>query len=136
MKLRGLSWDGILSYFDISREPLTKEDWSRIEKQKRQAAQLKKRENLERDIAFTLAFLIRSAHTAMKQITKNNLEEYGETLNLLPWWEYCHEILCSGSDDQKRRCCEELKDMPIIKRNTAFKPGFDLGQWSREVLNG
>jgi DNA primase len=134
--LNGVDFKGALRLLGIEQGSLSGADFKAIRKREQQRAQARKDKKREQALAYTLAFLIRSAHKALADITADNLNDYVELFDKLPFWEYCHEILCSGTDQEKLECCKQLKDMKTIKRNTLFKPSFDLGAWAKRSCNG
>jgi hypothetical protein len=129
--LYGLDFKYACRYLGIEFSELTPQVRQQIEERKRLTAKRIKEEKREQDLSYTLAFLIRSAYKTKEHITPDNLDEFADTLDSLSWWEFCHEILCTGTTDEKRQCCEGLKDMKTIKRNSIFKPDFDFGKWLR-----
>jgi hypothetical protein len=135
-RLQGIDFKDVLKFLGIGQGPLSNEDYRKIKRREQQRQQTKRRIQRERDLAYTLAFLIRSAYKVMDHITSGNLDEFSDTLDSLSWWEYCHDTLCHGSENEKQQCCRELKNMPTIKRNSAFEPGFDLGKWAHRGCCG
>ena len=78
----------------------------------------------ERDIIYTLSVLIRAA---------SRRECF---VHLLPAWEWYHDMICTGTEEEKQEILEGLKDMPTISRNYLFKPDFNYRGWLRKFLNG
>ena len=124
-----------LRFLGISQGRLSNKDHKRIIKQKQKRQLSDRLKQRERNLAYTLAFRIRSAYKSLEDIKPDNIDDHRDTLDSLSWWEYCHETLCNGSDDEKHQCCEQLKKMPTVKRNANFKPDFDLGGWVRGRIN-
>ena len=135
-RLHGIDFKGALRLLGISQKPLSIEDHRKIKRRKQQRQQTERQIQRERDLVYTLAFLVRSAYKAMDHITPDNMDEFGDTLDSLSWWEYCHDTLCHDSENEKQQCRKELEDMPTVKRNTAFKSGFDLGEMLRRRTHG
>ena len=135
-RLHGIDFKGALRLLGISQKPLSNEDHRKIKRRKQQKQQTERQIQRERDLVYTLAFLIRSAYKAMNHITPDNIDEFGDTLDSLSWWVYCHDTLCNGAENEKQQCCNELQKMPTVKRNTIFKSDFIFGNWLRGSLNG
>jgi DNA primase len=112
---------------------LTGQQRHEIEKKKKIEA---KRLQRERDLVFTLGILIRATRKCTDGMTLEQFEEYGEIMNSLPTWEYCHNILSTGSKEEKQEVLEGLKNMQFISRKYLFKPDFNYRGWLREFSNG
>lgn len=76
-----------------------------------------KRIQRERDLIYTLAMLIRAAHKSARNV------------DLLPAWEYWHDILARGSKAEKQEIVDGLKSWTTISRNYLFRPEFNYRRW-------
>jgi len=112
---------------------LTAQQQTEIEKKKKITAERLQR---ERDLVFTLSILIRLIRRRMNGMTLKQFEEYGEIVDLLPAYEYYHDVLSRGTEEEKKEITEGLQDMPTISRKYLFKPDFNYRGWLREFLNG
>jgi hypothetical protein len=77
----------------------------------------------ERDLVFTLALLIRTAHKC------------SEFIHLLPAWTFYHDILSRGTKEEKNEVIEGLKDWPTIRRRYLFRPNFNYRRWLFNINN-
>ena len=125
--LYGIDFKVALRLLGIERGALTSADYEAIRQREQQRDRARKAKERERDLAYTLAFMIRSSYRALADITQDNMDDYAVVLNRLPWLEHCHDVLYFGSDKQKLTISNGLKDMATIKRNRLFKPGFRVG---------
>ena len=132
-KFHGLSFPDALTFLGINCEPLSKAKIIEIDKA-RQKQREKKRP--ERDIAYTLGTLIRTTYKAKQFFTRDNFNEYGDILQPLAWWEYCHDVLIHGDSGEKAKVIAVFKNKPVIKRNTLFKPEFEFIKWLKNFING
>jgi hypothetical protein len=78
----------------------------------------------ERDLIHTLSVLIRASH------------KFGRNVDLLPAWEWYHDVLSRGDKEEKTEVIEGLKNWPTISRNYLFRPDFNFRGWLRDFLNG
>ena len=93
-KYYGLSFPGALKHLGIEKGELTLEMKAEIERRKieRQKAEAKKR--LKAGLQNTLLILISATKKAAKNFkTMNDLENYGDILQALSWWEYCLDLI-------------------------------------------
>jgi hypothetical protein len=72
--------------------------------------------------------------TAIK--TLDDMEEFAELYHELSFWQHCHEILCAGDHDDRRKVVDAIGDMQMIERNSLFKTDFDFSRWLRNFING
>jgi len=68
-------------------------------------------------------------------LTSDNLSEYGDILQPLSWWEFCHDVLIHGDSQEKAQVIAAFKNKPVIKRNTLFKSEFDFIKWLRNFIS-
>jgi hypothetical protein len=108
-----------LRHLGISNGQLTPKQRQEIERKKKIEAERIQR---ERDIIYTLSLLIRSAHKRRCFV------------HLLPLWEFYHETLISGSEEEKQKTIDGLKDWPTISRRYLFKQDFNYRGWLRNYL--
>ena len=71
--LHGFDFKEALKFLGIDRQPLSNEDYRAIERLKRERLRADKQKKRERDLAYTVAFLIRSAYKALSQITPDSI---------------------------------------------------------------
>ena len=88
----------------------------------------------ERDILHTLSLLIRT--TRKVKLTPENFDENAGILQPLEYWQYCHDTLIHGSDEEKQECINALQNMPTVSRNYLFEEDFDYRGWLRNFIYG
>ena len=137
-RLHGFSTKEALQHLGINQGPVTANMRQRIAEAERRRKQKKQHKQFESDLIFTLGTLIREGHKTTEGIkTIEGMENAAGVIDRLPWWEYCHDTLIHGTDDEKQQCLEALKDMPIKKCNRIFNPDFDFSGWLRKfIANG
>jgi hypothetical protein len=128
MKLKGMTFPQALAYLGQERKRPTRQEKAKAtrERKKRLAAEWR-----ERDLAWTLAKLIRTARTAMLKMTPENFDEYAGIIDNVTTWERWHDVFIYGSKEDRAAMMEELKDFPIFKRGRLFREDFDFIAWLR-----
>jgi hypothetical protein len=127
-----------LQHLGVNQGPVTADMLQRIAETDRKRKEKEQHRQHESDLIFTLSKLIHHAYSVMAGIkTIEDMENIAEVIDRLPWWEYCHDTLIYGTDDEKQKCLEDLKDMPLKKRDRIFNPDFDFSGWLRKfIANG
>jgi hypothetical protein len=100
---------------------------------KRQRIAKARRIQRERDLLYTLSFLIRTTRKITDGMTPKEFDRYGEIMDPLPAWEHYHQILSTGTREQRDEVIEGLKDMTTIRRNYLFRPGFNYRRWLFDI---
>lgn len=129
MKLKGMSFPQALAYLGDERRRPTRQEKAKAtrERKKRLAAEWK-----ERDLAWTLAKLIRTARTAMLKMNTENFDDYAGIIDNVTTWERLHDVFVYGSKDDRAAMMGELKDFPIFKRGRLFREDFNFKAWLRQ----
>jgi hypothetical protein len=134
-QLFGFDFNQALSYLGIKNDQSRGEIRQAIAESRQRIRQKKRRIQFERNLIFTLGILIRSTHKAMDSWKSvDDLERYGDTLHLLPWWTFCHDTLSRGDQDEKDQVVRTLKDMPTLTRKYLWKGNFDYRKWQGEFV--
>jgi hypothetical protein len=60
-------------------------------------------------------------------------EQYGEIVDPLPACVHYHQILSTGTREQRDEVIEGLKDMTTIRRNYLFRPDFNYRRWLFDI---
>jgi len=130
MRLKGMTFPQALAYLGEKRRRPTRQEKAKLtrERKKREAAEWK-----ERDLAWTLAKLIRTAGRTMQRITPETFDDYADIIDNLVTWERWHDVFVSGSKDDRAALMAELKDFPIFERGRLFQEDFNFRSWARET---
>jgi hypothetical protein len=132
-KLHSLSFPDALKYLGIENKALSKKAAVRIKKDRERKLAAAWR---ERDVAFTLATMIRNIHKKMNaDMDMVDLYNGFGLLDRLHEYETMHDLLINGDDDQKKEVMQELRAMPI-ERRTIFKKDFNYRGWLNKFLSG
>jgi hypothetical protein len=102
---------------------------------KRQRMMKARRIQRERDLLHTLGILIRATRKVMSGMTPEQFDLYGEIVDPLPAWEHYHDVLSTGSREEKKGVSAGLKDMATVRRSYLFKPDFNYRNWLFENNN-
>lgn len=135
-KLHGFTFPDALSYLGIEDKPISKKQFKQIKKRIKQAEKRRERKEArqqrERELAFTLATLIRWINKASMALTPDNLHKYGGIFSNLPWFEWGHDVLVNGGKTEKAYVLWSFKGFPVIERGMLFKKDFDFGKWLKD----
>jgi hypothetical protein len=129
-KLKGLNFPDALSYLGIENKKPSKKTVARIQREReaKQAAKWR-----ERDVAHTLAKMIRAINRKMATMEMVDIYNGFGLLDQLHQYEHCHDILIHGSKEEKAEVLKELRHMPI-ERQTLFDRSFDYKGWLSQTL--
>ena len=101
-KLHGISFQDALKYLGIHKYKPTLEEKKKIEVRKERKRTRQAFKEWEKKAADEFGTLVRCAHKALRTIkTRYGMEKYGDLFHSLPYWEHCHNILCTGTDEEK-----------------------------------
>ncbi|UCF91074.1 MAG: hypothetical protein JSW39_22770 [Desulfobacterales bacterium] len=134
-QLHGCSFQEALRHLGIERGPVSFKTRMEAQKQNHRKLLVEQFRRWETDAAWTFSTLIRAAHKAMRNLTPEQVGEYGSIYFLLEYWEYCHDILCFGTDEDKFYLYKQCREngMKLIERHSLFRPDFDYKGWLKEV---
>ena len=108
-KYYGLSFPDALKHLGIEKGELTSETKAEIECRKIERQKAKAKKKFKADLQNTLLILISATKKAAKNFkTMDDLEQYGEILQPLPWWEYCLDLISFGTKAEKDFVCNQF----------------------------
>ena len=132
-RLHQCTFPEALRHLGINGERLTLGERIKIrQRQRRKALRVQR----ERDLVFTLSILIRGTRRFMDEMTPEQFDRYGQIMDELPAWEHYHQILSTGTKEERDEVIKGLRNMITIKLNSLFKPGFNYRSWLRNFLTG
>jgi hypothetical protein len=129
-KQQGLSYLQALNFLGRKRPDLSHEAQQQRNKNRQDKLKAKWRES---DLAWTLSKLIRLANMGLKALTPENFEAYGEVVGGLADWERWHDILISGSREEKAGLMKDLKYFQIFERGRLWREDFDYRAWLKST---